>query len=412
MNGRFYVAGKALKTVYRDGVLTADYKVDRTGHIGVECKYADGMGTRIELLGTCNVDELIARRADFIVSHQQYDCPGDPRDGALLPYDNETETLYLNWTKDKKRSDLSEGRERVGMGIFLAKQCQRTQNSHLRAALVRYARFVRASLQDPDYKTWSEWDRKSKHRIYNYPWVAHFYFETFLATGDRQYLTDGYRTQMAAYRAGGYGFYIIDVPVVQSLELLRKHGMTAEADTLLGEYRKAADVYIANGVNYPKFEVNYEQSIVAPSVDFICEMYRVTGEQRYLDAARRLLPVVEAFGGNQPSYHLNNIAIRHWDGFWFGKHRYWGDTMPHYWSCITADCYANYSLCTGDKTYMERARTILEGNLCLFTEEGRGGCAWIYPTRVNGQAAGFLDPMANDQDFALMYYLKWCDYFK
>jgi len=298
------------------------------------------------------------------------------------------------------------------MGIFLAKQCQRTQNSHLRAALVRYARFVRASLQDPDYKTWSEWDRKSKHRIYNYPWVAHFYFETFLATGDRQYLTDGYRTQMAAYRAGGYGFYTIDVPVVQSLELLRKHGMTAEADTLLGEYRKAADVYIANGVNYSKFEVNYEQSIVAPSVDFICEMYRVTGEQRYLDAARRLLPVVEAFGGNQPSYHLNNIAIRHWDGFWFGKHRYWGDTMPHYWSCITADCYANYSLCTGDKTYMERARTILEGNLCLFTEEGRGGCAWIYPTRINGQAAGFLDPMANDQDFALMYYLKWCDYFK
>lgn len=406
-NGRFYVGESPLKSTYKKGSLTATYTIDRTGEIPVTLRYGKGKQTRIELWGVSDIDSLIARRARFMVERQQYHKEGDPRDGALLPYDNETDEIYLNWTKPNRRSDLNEGRERVGMGIFLAKQCQRTNDARLRQALVKYARFVRTALQDPDYRTWSELDRTKKHRIYNYPWVTHFYLETFLATGNRQYLTDAYRTQMAAYRYGGYGFYTINVPVSQSIDLLRRNGMEAEADTLLGEYRKAAEVYIKNGVNYPKFEVNYEQSIVAPSVSFICEMYLITKEQQYLDAARRLMPVVEAFGGKQPSHHLNDIAIRHWDGYWFGKHRYWGDTMPHYWSCITADCFAHYSLCTGDESYMQRAQTILRGNLSLFTEDGRGYCAWLYPTRVNGRQAAFPDPMSNDQDFALMYYLKW-----
>ena len=31
--------------------------------------------------------------------------------------------------------------------------------------------------------------------------------------------------------------------------------------------------------------------------------------------------------------------------------------------------------------------------------------AYIYPNRVNGVKAGFYDPYANDQDWALVYYL-------
>lgn len=403
----FYIGDSPLETTYKRGVLTATYTVERTGSIPVTCRYGKGKETRIELWGVSHTKELINRRTDFIINRQQYHREGDPRDGALLPYDNETETLYLNWEARHRRSDLSEGRERVGMGIMLAMQCQRHPKQEWMEALTKYAHFVRTALQDPDYRTWSELDRTKKHRIYNYPWITHFYLETFLATSNKQYLTDAYMTQMAAYHYGGYNFYTIDVPVRQSITLLRENGMNTEAETLLGEYRKAADTYIRNGVNYPKFEVNYEQSIVAPSVNFICEMYLVTKEQRYLDAARELMPVVEAFGGKQPSHHLHDIALRHWDGYWFGKRQLWGDTMPHYWSCITADCFAHYSLCTGDDSYMQRAQTILRGNLCLFTEDGRGGCAWLYPTRVNNQQAACLEPMANDQDWALAYYLKW-----
>lgn len=46
-----------------------------------------------------------------------------------------------------------------------------------------------------------------------------------------------------------------------------------------------------------------------------------TGIQKYLDGAKQQMPALEAFNGNQPSYHLNEIAIRHWDGYWFGNGR-------------------------------------------------------------------------------------------
>ena len=37
-----------------------------------------------------------------------------------------------------------------------------------------------------------------------------------------------------------------------------------------------------NGLNYPASEVNYEQSIVAPSIMFLLQLYQETGIQKYL----------------------------------------------------------------------------------------------------------------------------------
>lgn len=34
------------------------------------------------------------------------------------------------------------------------------------------------------------------------------------------------------------------------------------------------------------------------------------------------IKVLELFNGMQPDYHLYEAAIRHWDGYWFGKKRY------------------------------------------------------------------------------------------
>ena len=183
-------------------------------------------------------------------------------------------------------------------------------------------------------------------------------------------------------------------------------GTVRNAEGLLQEYRKQADTYVEIGLNYPKSEVNYEQSIVAPSVNFLLEVYLVTKDEKYLSAAKELLPVVEAFGGRQPSSHLSDISIRHWDGYWFGLPKQWGDTFPHYWSCVTADCFMNFAESTGDMTYQQRAEKIVEANLSLFTEDGRGGAAYIYPAMVNGKPAHGLLPFANDQDTALMYYMK------
>ena len=164
-------------------------------------------------------------------------------------------------------------------------------------------------------------------------------------------------------------------------------------------------LFVKNGLNYPASEVNYEQAIVAPSIIFLLQLYMETGIQKYLDGAKQQMPALEAFNGNQPSYHLNEIAIRHWDGYWFGKREMWGDTFPHYWSTLTGAAFYLYAQCVGDNTYKRRAENIVRNNLCLFFEDGKASCAYIYPNRVNGVKAGFYDPYANDQDWALVYYL-------
>ena len=38
-------------------------------------------------------------------------------------------------------------------------------------------------------------------------------------------------------------------------------------------------------------------------------------------------------------------------------------------------------------------------------EDGRATCAFVSPRRVNGETAHYADVLANDQDWALMWYL-------
>jgi hypothetical protein len=51
----------------------------------------------------------------------------------------------------------------------------------------------------------------------------------------------------------------------------------------------------------------------------------------------------------------------------------------------------------------------LRGVLGLFASDGRASCAHVYPLKVNGAPADFLDPWANDQDWGLYYALKFFD---
>lgn len=37
--------------------------------------------------------------------------------------------------------------------------------------------------------------------------------------------------------------------------------------------------------------------------------------------------------------------------------------------------------------------------------DGRATCAFVFPRRVNGESAHYADAYANDQDWALLYYL-------
>jgi hypothetical protein len=370
-----------------------------------ELVYNGGKKTHINVWCISDIENLIAKRVYFILKNQQMNDTDDERFGALMVYDNERNKIYLNDTPNCNPVDRDEGAERIGMGVLLAKQYLLHPNPELKASLLRYAKFLREKLQTADYVTYSSVDKKGRNRGYNYVWAAMFYFEMYKITGNRQFATDGYETLQAMYRQFGYGFYAIHIPVRLGLQTLKAAGMKAEYEDLKADFLQTGDIFIKNGLNYPKHEVNYEQSIVAPAVSFLAQLYLETGIQKYLDEARRQLPVLEVFNGQQPSYHLNDIAIRHWDGYWFGKREMFGDTFPHYWSVLTGEAFHYYALCTGDSTCRHRAESIVRNNLCLFSENGKASCAYLYPSKVDGIKAQFYDPYANDQDWALVSYL-------
>ena len=402
------INGIPVKVYHANGIWTVKHKMEQAGEMRVEFCYGNGKRTHADLLVIDNVKDLVNKRISFIRNRQQMNNPRDLRDGAYMVYDCEADSIYPNNTPNCNPVDRDEGAERVGMGVLLAKQylLSDKKDNDLKSSLLRYAKFLRTRLQTPEYVTYSSVDQKNRNRAYNYVWIAEFYFYMYRATGNRQFVRDGYETLRSMFRQFGHGFYGIGYPVCLGLQCLKEAKMENEHQLLLDDFKTIGDKFIANGVNYPASEVNYEQSIVAPALQLLAQVYLETKERRYLDEVKRQLPVVEAFNGFQPSFHLNEIAIRHWDGHWFGKYELFGDTFPHYWSTVTASVYHYYALCTGDTSYQKLAEEIVRNNLCLFFEDGKASCAYMYPHKVNGEKAHFYDPYANDQDWALVYWLQ------
>lgn len=176
--------------------------------------------------------------------------------------------------------------------------------------------------------------------------------------------------------------------------------------------REHADFMLQTGLAYPPSEVNFEQSIVAPACDLLLQVYELTHEKRYLQGAEQQLFVLEQFQVMQSDYHLYECAIRHWDGYWFGKHKCYGDTFPHYWTVLTAVCFSRYAkliaatAAARAECYKVRAENGAHSTLSMFFPDGSASCACVYPATVNGTPAGFYDPFANDQNWALYLYGK------
>lgn len=368
-------------------------------------KYGDGKETYAQCLVVSDIDSLIAKRVRFILDNQRVTDRQHPKYGALLVYDNEKDGIFYNDSTKINFTCFTEGGERIGMGVLLAKYYLLHPSSQLKTALIDYADFIRNKLQDSTYKTWFTYTHEGRNRAYNYPWISSFYFYMYKVTGDKQYLKHAVGTLGAMFAHFGYGFYAIDIPVSLGLGLLKEAGLKEDYEHLKAEFIKVGDAYLKTGLDFPRHEVSYEQSIIAPGIMVLLQLYQETKDNRYLKEVERQLPVLEAFANFQPSYHLNDIAIRHWDGYWLGKKRMWGDVFPHYWSALSAFVYYDYYKCKGDKTYLLRAENIVRNNLCQFFEDGKASCAYLYPLSINGEKGKFYDPYANDQDWALVYYL-------
>jgi len=364
----------------------------------------DGKDTFLRIFVTPPPMDLIRSRALFIARHQQRNAPGTPLDGAYLIYDNDTNTQIYETVNDHNA-----GRERVGMGCLVARYLLRCPDPavsrELRTSLDRYYAFVNRELTDDKGVVYGDAGRRDAGRLYNYPWIAELHVLMYRVTRDPACLRRFTRVIHTLYSRDGFGFYCIGLPISEGLAQLKAAGMTSQYNEVLGEFVKHADHLAANGIQIPASEVSYEQSIVAPAVQILLEVYKVTRREKYMEAVKTLYPLMVSFNGRQPDYHLHDIAIRHWDDYWFGKSRQYGDTFPHYWTTITGVALHDFAMVANDKSAQSRAEQIVAGNLCSFRPNGRASCAYVYPAMVDGTPGRFFDAWANDQDWALDNYL-------
>lgn len=355
-------------------------------------------------------DNLAEKRCHFIMEHQQYNGKITQLQGAYLAYDNEEEILVYT-----PENDFNGGRERVGMGVLISEYLQyllqqgKDTDQELQKSLETYTDYVMRELTNPEIgNVYNDCGRDDSYkRLYNMPWVATFFVELYQQKKEIMYLTYACHIIERFYEEGGLSFYPIELPMVSLVQTLESAQMTEEAERMRVLFVQHADMLCEIGIDYPASEVNYEQSIVAPAADVILSAYLLTGDIKYLEEGERQVKILELFNGIQPDYHLYETAVRHWDGYWFGKRRYYGDTFPHYWSALTGNVFEKYGQITGNKKYLKRAEDSRRGVLPMIFGDGRASCAYVYPNRVNGREAGFYDPYANDQDWGLYFYLRY-----
>jgi hypothetical protein len=352
------------------------------------------------------VKDLVRRRVGVILDHQR---PGHrPAPRGFVACDTRTGLTVT----DQGWPDWSDAAERTAMPILLAEARARGLVEQSRAAdvdqaLGEFAQFVSKHLVMAD-----GWVRRgstnltSSPRLYNTPWMVDFLELEHSRTGRQEHLELATWLLEASARHGVSRHLSIGHPqAIFKLEsaLGRLSGQAGvdlrpRIDRLLEGLKEQAFELAARGGDLPAHEVSYEQSIVAPLVSLLSLAHRRWPDERLLDATKTALGWLLAFAGPQPHARLRHIAIRHWDGYWFGLRRQWGDTFAHYWSALTAVALLDLPDELRSEDCEETAQAILQANLALYDENARGCCAFLYPSCVDGIPAHGADLLDNDQD--------------
>ena len=343
---------------------------------------------------------LTEKRVRFIVDHQQCLDKNSPLYGAYLVYDNRTGTQYFDYFN----TDHNACRERLNMVLVIVKYLQKHEDQRVRASLDLFIRFMFREFYDE--VSGDVYNNIGKcHdflRLYNAPGVMLLFAELYLLTLDDRYLDHIVKLADKYYSIGGEKCYSNAVSIGVVMEAFERSNRKEGRERVLSYFRRHVDNMVNNGLSYPKHEVNYEQTIVTPAVKCIAEMGMYSEDKAfYVGEAKKHIACLERFSGHQPSFHLNEIAIRFWDDYWFGKSGCFGDTLPHHLSCLTARAYMAYAKLSGDFEWIERAEECLRNCLCLIKDNGEGSVAYVYPHTVNGADGEFYDEWANDQDLSL-----------
>ncbi|MFF3501099.1 hypothetical protein [Streptomyces sp. NPDC003247] len=379
------------------------YAVSGTRHGDVTVSIGDHSHTQI--LFHDPLPTMVRKRADYIMRYQR----ATERAGSLAYGLVSTDVRTRLTVPAGGWPDWSDGAERIGMAIML--QLARRLgwlSAEVDEELDGWAHFAREHLLEADYTPRRGSNVTDPPRLYDMPWLSRFYLERYLWNRDETMLGHAAGILERAFHRGIERFLAIGLAAVtvRTATELEAAGHEQRATELRDRLVASARHFVAQGDDLPAHEVAYEQSIIAPLINLYSEAYRLTGDGVFLDANRAALPKLLAFGGPQQHVRLNGIAIRHWDGFWFGLRRQWGDVFPHHWSALTADAVANLPGELRTPRLRELADRILRANMCNYFDDGGATCAFVFPTAVDGEPAHVADPLANDQDWHL---IAWID---
>ncbi|HWU57590.1 MAG TPA: hypothetical protein VN045_02640 [Microbacteriaceae bacterium] len=368
-------------------------------------------GGRTEVLFHEPVAQTVKTRAEYILRYQRASERPGTLSGALLPVDTSTKLTQTGngW------ADWTDGSERIGMALLIQRALKRNLlGTDAQVALDRWAAFAREHLLDDTLAPWrgsQHGHGSSNHRLYDSPWLAEFFAERAALTGDAANLDIAAGILRRAIQLGILHFLAIGL--AGAIELtsreLDRAGRRAEADSLRQSLVESAHYFHELGQDLPAHEVAYEQSMVAPLIELFSAAHRISGDRRFADAAAERLPWLLAFGGPQPHARLHGIAIRHWDGYWFGLRRQWGDIFPHHWSALTATALARLPEQLKTPDTHELALRIMHANMSNYFPDGSATAAFIFPSSIDGAAAHAADPLANDQDWHLASWLRLDD---
>lgn len=362
--------------------------------------------TKAEFFVQIPFRDLLKKRVEFIVNNQQFHNPKSPLDGAYLVYDNQDKSMHF----DELDGDLNASRERLMMGLLVVKYLQYyPEDKKIYDSLMKYYKFVsREFYCEETGEVYNAIGRNPAFkRLYNAPWMSVFVMEMYKLTKDKKYLKNMFKLLSVYYTIGGENFYPNGLSVFETVDVLRQAGMNEEAEKLTVMYNLHASNIVSTGIYYPEHEVKYEQSIVTPAVNILAQAYLVTKNPDVIPACRGQLDILEKFNNTAPSHHLYEMAIRHWDGKYFGKRQIFGDTFPHPASVHTLNAYLHYYWITGDESYKERAYKGARNLLSLYRPDGSASNCYVYPFSVNGVKCEYYDEYANDQDGAMYYLVKF-----
>ena len=250
-------------------------------------------------------------------------------------------------------------------------------------------------------------------RLYNYPWVAQLHLEMYKAFPiPLRYLTDCFTTlrrllPARVASASTPSAFPCSMPSRPSLLAGREEerGAASYAGISCVTATGVVSVRIAASAPRSELRANHCRPGGAPSRSNVtCSRCKCalpgTG-------ARELLPALEAFNGvGSRTITCTRSPSATGTASGLAASACGVIPSPHYWSA--ADRVGLLPLLAGHRRGelpAARARNLLNNLSAFSAPTAAPVCVYIYPDAVNGNPARCWDPLANDQDWALVFLL-------